>query len=101
MKPFTPGAVTAKVTAATTSAEGKVADGVGIKQLRLHNAGTVTAFLAFGKDNTVDATLAAAMPLPSGAVEVISFQPDGNAIWLSAITASGTADIYVTPGQGI
>ena len=99
MTPFAPGEATAKVTAATTSARVKVAEASGIVQVRLYNSGTVTAFLALG-DSTIAATVAAGMPLPPGAVEVVSFAT-GDDIYLAGITASGTADVYATPGVGV
>lgn len=98
MTPFTPGDATAKVTAATTSARVKVAEASSVVQIRLYNSGSVTAFLAFG-GSTIDATLAAGMPLPPGAVEVVSFST-GDDVYLAGITVSGTADVYATPGVG-
>lgn len=99
MKPFSPAPATATISATTSTANVKVADGSGERQVRIFNAGSSTAFLAFGKDNTVAATTTG-MPIGAGAIEVISIQPDGTALWAAAITASGTATIYLTPGSG-
>lgn len=79
------------------------------EQYRIHNAGTVTAFIAYGtsagtaQSNCVIPTGSGAnskrsMPLPSGATEVFTAPLD---CYWSAITASGTASIYVTPGMGL
>lgn len=46
----------------------------------------------------VVSTTGAAIPLIPGAVEIFSFPPDW---YFSASVASGTADIYITPGEGL
>lgn len=65
--------------------------------VRVHNAGSATAFVEFG-GNAVVASLAAGMPIPPGSVE--TFNPQGGS-YLAAITTSGTTQLYVTPGEGI
>lgn len=78
-------------------------------EYRVHNAGTVTAFISFGtsagtaQTNAVVPTGAGASaknsyPLPAGFVEVFTAPPD---CYWSAITGSGTANIFVTPGDGL
>lgn len=78
---------------------------LGATQYRLVNSGTVTVFLGFGttsaeatSNTTVVTSSGNAIPLLSNAVEIITFQPNA---YFSAITASGTATVYVTPGDGI
>jgi hypothetical protein len=78
-------------------------------QYRIHNAGTVTAFIAFGA--TAAAALANAViptgsgsnakdsyPLPGGSIEVLSAYPNA---FFTAITGTSTASIYITPGKGL
>jgi len=65
--------------------------------LRIYNAGTVAAFINCG-DVTVTATTGSGMPVAPGSVEVMSC---GSQLYVAAITASGTATIYLTPGTGI
>lgn len=67
--------------------------------VRVYNAGSATAFLAFG-DATVVANLTAGMPIPAGGVEVFSM---GGSTHVAAVMASGaTANmVYVTPGDGV
>lgn len=65
--------------------------------VRLYNAGSATVFCEFGGSEVV-AAVASGFPLPAGGVE--TFNPQGGS-YLAAITASGTATLYVTPGEGM
>jgi hypothetical protein len=97
--PFTPLGVTVAISVTTTTASGEITtmnDASG-KDLRIYNAGSATAFLDFGSSGIVATT--ADMPVPSGAVEVISVGP--GVTHVAAITASGTATLYITAGRGI
>ena len=109
VKPMSPTGKTVLVVAATSAPLGVAVPEAGTNagfQFRLHNAGTVTAFLAFGasaaeaQSNAVipTGTSQNAFPLPAGIVEVLSF-PVG--CFVSAITASSTANIFITPGKGV
>lgn len=108
---FNPTGKTIVVAGATTAPSGVQApsDVSTTTQFRLHNAGTVTAFIAFGVDASTAQTNAViptgtganskySFPLPPGFAEVFSAP---NATFWSAITASGTASIYITPGSGL
>jgi len=66
--------------------------------LRVSNASGVTVYLRFG-DASVTATTAAGLDLLPGTVETLRV-PAG-ATHLAGITASGTATVGVTPGQGV
>lgn len=71
-------------------------------QVRLYNGGPDTAFFRFDDKNGVATT--ADIPIPSGAIEVMSFTvPYGvvDGVYAVAITASGTAALYFTTGVGI
>ena len=65
--------------------------------LRVHNAGPVTVLIELG-GSAVTAALATGMPVPAGAVETFGAQGGTH---LAGITAGGTADLYVTPGDGV
>jgi hypothetical protein len=72
-------------------------------QYRVVNAGTELVLLGVGIDDAAAiaaaASLAAgAIPLVPGAVEVLGF-PAGS--HFTGKTASGTAVVYVTPGEGL
>lgn len=112
---FNPGGKTIAVAGATTAPTGGQAIAFNAtasshtNQYRIHNAGTVTAFIASGVDastaqtNSVIPTGTGASskdsyPIVAGGVEVWSFPPN---TFFSAITASGTATIYITPGSGL
>jgi hypothetical protein len=95
--PFTSSGPT--VTLAVTGTTGRVqVSPSSVRSLRVYNAGTVAAFIQCGGDNTVVATTAAGIPIAPSSVEVLGCQ---GATYVAAITASGTATLYLTPGAGI
>ena len=65
-------------------------------QVRMYNAGTATVFVHFGTSGVAATT--GNMPLPSGAIEVISV-PEGTT-HAATITSSGTGTVYFTAGLG-
>jgi len=81
-----------------------VSSTLGGNQYRIINAGTNTVFLGYG-DASANATAKAAtitttgnsLPLLAGTDEILSFVPNA---YFTGVTASGTAVIYVTPGDG-
>jgi hypothetical protein len=102
----------ATVSLSATSTSGNVAlpkMPTGRVQIRVHNKGPNTAFIAKGTDSTIAATLPngaapGAMPIPSGAVEVLTLNnTDKSPIThIAAICASTeTATLYFTVGAGI
>jgi hypothetical protein len=106
--PFHPtAATTVNLSAGTTSTNVQIVDGntsPGALQVRIHNSGTVIAFIRQGADNTVAATVTKGTPIPPGAVEVMTFtvpSASSTGLWVAGITNSGTATVYFTPGTGI
>lgn len=78
---------------------------LGGNQYRILNSGTVTVFLGFGRtssDAANNATVVSgsniAIPLLAGTDEILTFTPN---VYVTGITSSGTATIYVTPGDGM
>ena len=72
-------------------------------QYRIVNAGTELVLLGVGVDDAAAIAKAAsvaegAIPVLPGAVEVLGF-PAGS--FFTGKTASGTAVVYVTPGEGL
>lgn len=70
-------------------------------EYRIFNSGAVTVFVEFGNSSGVAASASTSMPIPAGAVEFC--RPPANAgsdYYLAAITASSTAVVYVTAGEG-
>ena len=68
---------------------------------RFVNVGAVTVFLGTGTTSALAVTAAAvatSIPLVAGAVEIMSFAAG---TFFTGITASGTAVVYVTQGQGL
>jgi Na+/phosphate symporter len=78
---------------------------LGGNQYRIINSGNVTVFLGYGTVSTdatnnavVVSTTAPAFPLLAGTDEILTFVPNA---YFTGITASGTAAIYITPGDGV
>ena len=92
---------------AATSAPSPVqvlGDSTSAPQYRVVNAGSSLVFLGYGRSAAqataaaiVVATSGAAMPLLPGTVEVFTIIPN---TWFTGITASGTSQVYITPGLG-
>lgn len=100
---FTPQGNTFTLTAAV-SAPTPVQVGSN-SQYRILNTGAVVAFLGVGTTATlattnsaVITTSGAAVPLLPGTDEVLTLIPNA---FITAATASGTAVLYVTPGEGL
>lgn len=77
---------------------------LGGNQYRILNAGQVTVFLGVGTTSaeatasaTVVTTTANCIPLLAGTDEILTFQPNA---YFTGITGSGTAAVYITPGDG-
>jgi hypothetical protein len=82
--------------ACTTATANVILGGTG-EQVAVTNYGSVPAFIAFGADNTVVATISDFCVLPNS--QVYLTLPDGSA-YVAGITASGTTTIQVETGWG-
>lgn len=96
--PFTPTGATVALSATGTSSQSAISgfpstSGSGV--MRVVNAGTAIAFIKWGSSAPTATT--ADMPILPGAIEVFSVGTTTN---VAAITASGTATVYFTPGNG-
>lgn len=83
------------VSLAVTTTTGRVATVGDASTIRIYNAGTATVFVKFGGSSVTAATTD--MPIPAGVVETFR---TGTLTHVAAITASGTATLYVTSGEG-
>lgn len=77
---------------------------LGGNQYRILNSGAVTVFLGYGNSSdaatsnaAVVTSTGAAVPLLPGTDEILSFVPNA---YFTGITASGTAAVYIIPGDG-
>jgi hypothetical protein len=98
---FLPIGDTVNLTATTTSSRVALTNpelGSGTEEVRIRNTGAVDVFVHFG-DSTVVATLAASIPVQPNSVE--AFRIRTSATHMAAITASGSAVVYATSGQGL
>ena len=103
---------TAKLTAAATAPTPiqVTSATLGGNQYRIINLSTtITAFLSFSQTSAAAASNCViptgdgsnaknCIPILPSTDEILSFVPNG---YFTAITASGTADIYITPGDGL
>jgi len=78
---------------------------LGGNQYRIINAGSVTVFLGYGttasdaaNNAVVVSTTAPAFPLLPNTDEILTFVPNA---YFTGVTSSGTATIYITPGDGL
>lgn len=90
---------------AAPSAVQATATGIGCNQYEIINSGTVTVFVGWGANATVANTNATVVtstgpgyPLLAGTDKIISAPPN---TYFTGITSSGTATIYITPGEGL
>lgn len=74
-------------------------------QYRVYNSGSGIAFMGVGS-NTINANTNAvvvstngnSIPVMPGSVEILTFPTNS---YFTAITSSGTSQVYVTPGLGV
>lgn len=78
---------------------------LGGNQYRIINAGSVTVFLGYGTTaalanaSAVQVTSSQeAFPLLPNTDEILTFVPNA---YFTGVTASGTATVYITPGDGL
>ena len=104
---FTKTGNTVVFTAATTapSPVQAVSSTLGGSNYRIINSGSVTVFLGYGttasdatNNSPVITTTGTAIPLLPGTDEILTFVPNA---YFTGTTASGTAIIYISPGDGL
>ena len=78
---------------------------LGGNQYRIINAGTTTVFLGYGADaaNATSSAVAVtssqpSFPLLPSTDEILTFVPNA---YFTGVTASGTAQVYITCGDGL
>lgn len=98
VQPFTIGAGNTVPLACTNASASVTLSPAAIASngIRVYNSGTVTAFIR-ATTGASTAAIATDMPIPPGLVEVLS---KGVCDTISGITASGSATLYLTPGEG-
>ena len=91
-------------TAAPTPVQA-VSTTLGGNQYRIINAGTVTVFLGYGSSASdasnnaaVVTTTGPSLPLLPGTDEILTFVPNA---YFTGITSSGSAQVYISPGDGL
>lgn len=66
--------------------------------IEIYNSGSVTAFVLFGPTGGTVASATTSRPIPPGGWAVELMQQGSAAV--DAVTATGTATVYFTPGTG-
>jgi hypothetical protein len=99
---FRPEGPTVKVAATTTSGATAVQIHPGTsKHIRVWNSGAAEAYVAFGASGVAavipTGTPANGMPVPAGAVEIFT----AVAGYAAVIMGTGTASVWMTPGEGL
>jgi hypothetical protein len=104
---FTPMGNTVTFTAATAAPTPvqALSNTIGGNQYRIINNGTIIVFLGFGTTSSsansnavIISNTGSSIPILPGTDEILSFVPNA---YFTGITSSGTATIYVTPGDGL
>lgn len=103
---FTPMGNTVTFTAAVTppTAVKALSSTIGATQYRIHNTGNVAVYMGFGETANSAATMAnvtvtgSTISLMPNSVEVFTFNANQ---FFTGATASGTAVVNITPGDGM
>lgn len=95
MNAFTPGAT---VSLSATTSSSRVALSGGGKSVEIQNTGSVTVFVNLGDSSVSAATTD--YPVLAGMCKVITRDPNAHTN-IAGITASGSATVYFTAGEGV
>jgi hypothetical protein len=87
---------TVNIAAGTSTGNVQVQTGGEARHVRVFNSGAVIVFVEFGQSG-VTASTSTSAPVAPGSVEIFSSPYP----YAAAITASSTATVYFTPGEGI
>jgi hypothetical protein len=104
---FSQTANTVAVNASAVSSSVPLADsktGSDDRDYRIRNTGTVDVFIVFGGSDVAAVIPAVGSPangIPIGAGHTEAFRAPAGNTHLAAITASGTATLYITTGRGL
>lgn len=98
-KPFRPYPDgTKKITVGSSSANVLIGDSPSV--IRVCNLGTAPVWVAFGSDNSIAADAATDVPIPAGEAELFTLPyPVSGKLYMAAIAAGATGDVYFTPGE--
>lgn len=99
--PFYPAPhATVSITTSSSSQSVKLIDERGPFSVRIMNQATATVWIAAG-DSTVTASSSVDIPIPAGAIEIMTFNNSGNGpLYVAAIAGGSLGNISFTPGRG-
>jgi hypothetical protein len=107
---FQPMGKTTRINVTTTANTVAVLSDVPANQVRIHNATAAEVFVRLGTASSQDAVIPVAgtpgygFVLHNNATNIFTVPTQASTtatLYVSAIVASGTATIYVTPGEGL
>lgn len=94
VQPFSPTGPTVTLSATTTTSNGNI--NAGSAALRVVNAGTAAAFIRWGTG--AQTAVITDLPILPSSMEIFCIPPSATNV--GVITGTGTATVYVTPGEG-
>lgn len=94
VQPFSPCGATVSLSATTSSSNANIT--AGNSALRVVNSGTGVAFIRWGVGTQT--AVVTDLPILPSSMEVFGIPIGANNV--AAITATGTATVYATPGEG-
>jgi len=93
-------AATVNINVSSSSQSVQVTDSLGPVQVRIMNNGTATVWINFG-NSTVTAAVGSGVPIGPGVTEVLTGDTTGpGPLFVAAIAAGATGNIYFTSGRG-
>ena len=90
---------TVNVAIGTSTANVKICDGGGMRQVRIVNDSTQTVFIAFG-GSTVATALTTGFPMRAGSDYIFSAAPENGVLYAAVIGTSASGKVYFTWGDG-
>jgi len=102
MEPFHPTkAATVSINVSSSSQAVQLFTERGPVSVRIMNNGTATVWVSFG-DSSTTASTSTSVPIGAGVTEVLTLDNIGTGpLYVAAIAAGATGNIYFTPGRGL
>lgn len=98
VRAFQPASPTVNVAVTAASANVLITrPNMGTQTVRLHNSGTNTVFVEFGKTSAVTASLTTSIPLLPNSVETFTIMNDQG--YVAAIAGGSGNTLYITTGD--
>lgn len=102
VQPFNPGkaGATVAIDVSASSQAALIFSTKGYRQVRVCNDGSATVWIEFGASD-VAAAVDTGIPVPAGAIEVLTVPGVDSGTYAAAIAAGSTGKVSFRPGSGI